>query len=112
MQPITGQILDDDALQLAQLRAFLAVMLRVHVNLEASSHLSFEQCLHIRIDVTLLVLHVRSDRTGVFVIQFHYKLGKAIVLVKGVHKLAAYKRQLKFYVVSMACSEILKERRY
>ena len=87
-------------------------MLRVHVNLEAASHLAFKQRLHIRIDVTLLILHVRSDRTGVFVIQLHDELGKAVVLVKGVHKLAADERQLELYVVSMACSEILKERRY
>ena len=68
VQAVAGQVADDDALQLAQLFALLAVVFGVRVYVVFVGADTAQQAFDIRKDHLLLVFHVCGDGVGVFVI--------------------------------------------
>ena len=58
MQTVGRKILDDDALELVELVGFLAVVLRVGVDVVGWVRCAVHELLHIGEDVSLLILHV------------------------------------------------------
>ena len=109
MQAVRWQVLDDDAFQLAQLVAFLSVMLGVGVDGELSAEVALEKVLYVWKYVLLLIFHVRGDVPRIFVVEFHYQFAESACVVYGLGQFFSYEWQLETEIVFVARLEVAQQ---
>ena len=111
MQAVLRQILDNKQFQLTQLLVGSPMMLRECLYIIIIGRPSFQQCLHIREQCFLLVLHMTTYLMGVFVVESQYQSGQRVIFVQRLRKFSAYKGQLEVKEIGVTGFQIMHQRR-
>ena len=100
-QVVGWQVFDDDALQLLDFLVHLAMVLRESLNVIVGIGIPREQRLHVWEHHFLLILHVRADGMGVFVVEFEDEAGEVVFRIQGIHEFLSDERELEVKVIGV-----------
>ena len=82
VQPVLGQILDDEQFQFAQLFVGSPVVLREGLHIVAGGGHSLNERLYVWEERLLLVFHVAPYLVGILVVEAQNQLGQRVVLIE------------------------------
>ena len=107
-----SEILYYNILQFLQLYVYLPMMFRECLDIVIVAYPTFQQTVNIWEHCLFLILHVFPYLVRIFIIQFHDKTRKIVILIECIFKFLAYGRQLEIEVILMRGLQIMKERWY